>query len=139
MEAYAALAEEDNCTFAPADAMQMPPDEITEVKIPEAAAAPEDAVSIAECEPLAVPAITVATRVKQLINRPTPRKTPTMITQQVPTSQTRTWHQARSADWLKRIKGAEEPPGTEYSVDPYQASRTNTAHTPSGPTNRWAV
>ena len=141
MEACAALAEENNCTSAHAGAMQIPPDEIIEVKIPEVAAAPEDAVSIAEYEPLTVPTITVAERVKQLINRPTPRKTPTMITLQVPTNQTRTanWRQAKSANWLKQIKRVEKAFGTEYFVDPYQASRTNTAHTPSGPTNRWTV
>ena len=106
------------------------------MELPEAAAAPKDAVSIAEDEPLTVPAITVAARVKQLINRPTPRKTPTVTTLQVPPNQTRIWRQTESANWLKRIKWVEETPGTAYVVNPHQASYTNAAHTPSGPTDR---
>ena len=76
--------------------------------------------------------VTIAERVKQLINRPTPRMTPTVITLQVPTNETQNWHQARCADWLNQIKWVEETPGTEYSC-------TRLDHTPSGPTNRWAV
>ena len=112
--------------------MHISPGEIIRVQTPKGATTPEDAVSVAEYEPSSqqpsTQPVTIAERVKQLINRPTPQKTPTVITLQVPTNETQKWHQARSADWLKQIKWVEETPGTEYS-----------RKTPSGPTNRWAV